>query len=163
MDTQVLKRHLKGMPQVRSRKICARRIYRFGHVGWSRVKPIYIGLCNDLCKGSNVMAVKTTEVYGLVDHRIRVYGSDRGRKRTDLDEEFPQWTWTEARQNFLLHYDNQSAIHLAKNVAYHSRTKHIQRRYHWLREKVDDMGVCLCEDPYWRQWIRHAHKEPTDG
>ena len=33
---------------------------------------------------------------------------------------------------FLLHCDNQSAIHLAKNVAYHSRTKHIQRRYHWL-------------------------------
>ena len=31
-----------------------------------------------------------------------------------------------------LHCDNQSAIHLAKNAAYHSRTKHIQRRYHWL-------------------------------
>ena len=31
-----------------------------------------------------------------------------------------------------LHCDNQSAIHLATNAAYHSRTKHIQRRYHWL-------------------------------
>ena len=39
---------------------------------------------------------------------------------------------------FLLHYDNQSAIRLAKNVVYHSRSKHIQRRYHWLREKVDE-------------------------
>ena len=42
------------------------------------------------------------------------------------------------QREFLLNCDNQSTIHLAKNVAYHSRTKHIQRRYHWLREKVDD-------------------------
>ena len=42
------------------------------------------------------------------------------------------------QERFLLHCDNQSAIQLAKNVVYHSRTKHIQRRYHWLREKVDD-------------------------
>ena len=34
--------------------------------------------------------------------------------------------------SYPLYCDNQSAIHLAKNAAYHSRTKHIQRRYHWL-------------------------------
>ena len=34
------------------------------------------------------------------------------------------------QKEFLLHCDSQSAIHLAKNAAYHSRTKHIQRRYH---------------------------------
>ena len=34
------------------------------------------------------------------------------------------------QETFLLHSDNQSATHLAKNVAYHSQTKHIQRRYH---------------------------------
>ena len=38
---------------------------------------------------------------------------------------------------FLLHCDSQSTIHLAKDVVYHSWTKHIQRRYHWLRDKVD--------------------------
>ena len=47
------------------------------------------------------------------------------------------------QEKFLLHCDNQSAIHLAKNAAYHSRTKHIQRRYHWLREKVDDGEFAL--------------------
>ena len=41
------------------------------------------------------------------------------------------------QEKFLLHCDNRSVIHLAKNAAYHSRTKHIHRRYHWLREKVD--------------------------
>ena len=47
------------------------------------------------------------------------------------------------QERFLLHCDNQSAIQLAKNVVYHSRTKHIQRRYHWLREKVDDVEFAL--------------------
>ena len=39
--------------------------------------------------------------------------------------------------------DNQSVIHLAKNVAYHSRTKHIQWIYHWLRERVEDKEFSL--------------------
>jgi ATP-binding cassette subfamily B (MDR/TAP) protein 1 len=47
------------------------------------------------------------------------------------------------QEKFVLHCDNQSAIHLAKNAAYHSRTKHIQRRYHWLREKVEENAFVL--------------------
>ena len=47
------------------------------------------------------------------------------------------------QENFLLHCDNESVIHLAKNVAYHSRTKHIQRRYHWLRERVYEKEFVL--------------------
>ena len=34
------------------------------------------------------------------------------------------------QERFLLHCDNESAIHLAKNISFHSSTKHIQRRYH---------------------------------
>ncbi|KAK3027346.1 hypothetical protein RJ639_041587 [Escallonia herrerae] len=34
--------------------------------------------------------------------------------------------------------DSQSAIHLAKNSAFHSRTKHIQLRYHFLRSLLED-------------------------
>ena len=47
------------------------------------------------------------------------------------------------QEKFLLHYNNQSVIHLAKNIAYHSRTKNIQRMYHWLREKVDEEEFTL--------------------
>ena len=39
------------------------------------------------------------------------------------------------QEEYQLYCDSQSAIHLAKNAAYHSRTKHIQRRYHWIRER----------------------------
>ena len=49
------------------------------------------------------------------------------------------------QEKFLLHCDNQSVIHLAKNVAYHSRTKHIQRRYHWLRERVEENEFVLAK------------------
>mgnify|MGYP000671574977 CR=1 FL=1 len=34
--------------------------------------------------------------------------------------------------------DNRSVIHLAKNATYHLRIKHIQKRYHWLRERVEE-------------------------
>ena len=47
------------------------------------------------------------------------------------------------QEEFQLHSDNQSAIHLAKNVLYHLRTKHIRRRYHWLRERVEENEFTL--------------------
>ena len=42
------------------------------------------------------------------------------------------------QEEIVLHLDNQNAIHLARNATYHSRTKHIQRMYHWLREGVEE-------------------------
>ena len=42
------------------------------------------------------------------------------------------------QEEYRLYCDSQSAIHLAKNTAYHSRTKHIQRRYDWIRERVEE-------------------------
>lgn len=35
----------------------------------------------------------------------------------------------------ILYIDNQSAIKLIKNPEYHKRTKHIDVRYHFIREK----------------------------
>jgi len=36
----------------------------------------------------------------------------------------------------ILNLDNQGALALAKNLVHHSRTKHIEIRYHFIREKV---------------------------
>jgi len=40
-------------------------------------------------------------------------------------------------------YDTQSAIHLATNPAYHRKTKHIDVKYHLVRQVVDEGGVAL--------------------
>ena len=37
-----------------------------------------------------------------------------------------------------LYSDIQSAIHLAKNSAFHSRTKHIHLKYHFIRSVLED-------------------------
>ena len=41
------------------------------------------------------------------------------------------------KDNYLF-TDSQSAIHLAKNSALHSKTKHIQLRYHFIRSVLED-------------------------
>ena len=33
--------------------------------------------------------------------------------------------------------DSQRAIHLGKNSTFHSRSKHIDLRYHWIRDAFD--------------------------
>ena len=49
------------------------------------------------------------------------------------------------QEKFLLHCDNKNDAHLAKNIVYHSRTKHIQRRYHYVRERVDENEFILAK------------------
>jgi len=39
--------------------------------------------------------------------------------------------------------DSQSAISLAKKLAYHSKTKHIDVQYHFLRDMIEDKKVLL--------------------
>lgn len=42
------------------------------------------------------------------------------------------------QDKYVLQCDNQSAIHLAKNPTYHSRSKHIDIRYHWIRDILEE-------------------------
>ena len=37
-----------------------------------------------------------------------------------------------------LYTDSQSAIHLANNSTFHSRTKHVQLKYHYIRSVLED-------------------------
>ena len=39
--------------------------------------------------------------------------------------------------------DNTSAINLSKNPIQHSKSKHIEIRYHFIRDLVEDKVVCL--------------------
>ena len=42
------------------------------------------------------------------------------------------------QDKYVLRCDSQSAIHLAKNYTFHSHSKHIDVRYHWIREVLED-------------------------
>ena len=43
----------------------------------------------------------------------------------------------------ILHSDSQSVIFLAKNSAFHSKSKHIQTKYHFIRYLVEDKLIIL--------------------
>jgi len=45
---------------------------------------------------------------------------------------------SEQRTTFLLKMDNQSTIALSKNPVFHDRSKHIDVRFHFIRECVGD-------------------------
>ncbi len=38
----------------------------------------------------------------------------------------------------VLHMDSQSALYLFKDPVYHERTKHIDVRFHFIRDKIDE-------------------------
>ena len=42
------------------------------------------------------------------------------------------------QENRRLYCDSESSIHLAKNSPFHSNTKHIQLRYHFVRSTLED-------------------------
>ena len=42
------------------------------------------------------------------------------------------------QDEYVVYCDSQSAIDLSKNATYHSRTKHIEVRYHWIRDAIEE-------------------------
>ena len=42
------------------------------------------------------------------------------------------------QERYVLHCDSQSAIHLSKNSSFHLRSKHINVRYHWIHDVLND-------------------------
>jgi hypothetical protein len=46
-------------------------------------------------------------------------------------------------QQPILKMDNQSAISLSKNPVLHDRSKHIDTKYHFIRQCVEDGRICL--------------------
>ena len=47
------------------------------------------------------------------------------------------------QDEYVVFCDSQSAIDLSKNSMYHSRTKHIDVRYHWIREVMEKQFLQL--------------------
>ena len=51
----------------------------------------------------------------------------------------------------VVYYDNFSAIDISKNPVQHSKTKHIEIRYHFIKDLVGRKIVCLEYIPIERQ------------
>ena len=51
----------------------------------------------------------------------------------------------------VVYYDNSSAIDISKNPVQHSKTKHIEIRFHFIRDLVERKIVCLEYIPIERQ------------
>ena len=53
------------------------------------------------------------------------------------------------REPILLLGDNDGSVAMAKNPEFHKRTKHVDIRWHWVRELVSDglINVVSCRDP----------------
>jgi ATP-binding cassette subfamily B (MDR/TAP) protein 1 len=47
------------------------------------------------------------------------------------------------QDKYVLFCDNQSAIHLSKNASFHSRSKHIEVCYHWIRNVLSSKQLKL--------------------
>ena len=54
----------------------------------------------------------------------------------------------------IFHSDNQSAIMLAKNPVFHAKTKHIEVKYHFLCQVLEDKRLELVKV--------HTDNSPTD-
>ena len=53
--------------------------------------------------------------------------------------------------------DSMSAIYLAKNQVYHARTKHIDIRFHFVREILDEGDIVLLKKSHKGEPCRHAY------
>jgi hypothetical protein len=82
-----------------------------------------------------VVAKSTTEAEYIAANEA---GSEGVWFRSFLEElGYPQKSAT------ALYMDNQSAIKVGKNPEHHSRMKHLNTKYHWLREQVEDRTFSL--------------------
>lgn len=52
----------------------------------------------------------------------------------------------------LIYCDNQSCLALTKNSRFHDRSKHIELRYHFLRQKVEDKEIIFEYTPTTTMW-----------
>jgi hypothetical protein len=82
------------------------------------------------------MAIKTPEVCCIINYRSGIHCCYRSCKEMLWMKRFLLELGVK-QDEYVVFCDSQSAIDLSKNATYHSQTKHIDVRYHWLCEVID--------------------------
>ncbi|KAH9727082.1 Integrase catalytic domain-containing protein [Citrus sinensis] len=85
-------------------------------------------------KLQTVVALSTTEVEYMTATQVCKEAIWIQRLLEDLGHK---------QEKFFVYCDSQSALHIARNPTFHSRTKHIGVQYHFVREVVEDGSVDL--------------------
>lgn len=67
-------------------------------------------------------------------------GTEAARQAIWLQDFLSEIT-SEQSGKVVIRIDNQSAIALTRNLVFHGRSKHIHRRYHFIRECVENVQV----------------------
>ena len=109
------------------------RVDRFGLGG----STIYLGLCFMLSGGPTSWQSRKQPIVALSSTVLEYIAVVAATKES-------QWLWHLLQEICYsqhgptrLYCDNQSCIQLNENPLFHDRSKHIELRYHFLREKVE--------------------------
>eukprot|EP00253_Pinus_taeda_P003776 PITA_03776 len=127
-----------------------------GELGKRRSTTGYVftlvgGAISWMTKLQETVVLSTTEVEYIA-------ASDASKEAIWLKGLLDEIGRTQEKVNVLC--DSQSAIHLAKNPAYHSITKHIDVRYHFLRHVIDGEKVAL-QKVHTRENCAHIFTKPV--
>ncbi|GKC14812.1 ribosomal protein L7Ae/L30e/S12e/Gadd45 [Tanacetum coccineum] len=90
----------------------------------------------DICEGKLSSQSRIAKVFGLVYTKSEYVSTTEVPKTMWLKRFLQELGFKQQRYAVLC--DNQSTIHLAKNSMFHKRTKHIDIRYHWIRDAIED-------------------------
>nr|GEX49786.1 retrovirus-related Pol polyprotein from transposon TNT 1-94 [Tanacetum cinerariifolium] len=124
--------------------VVSRYMAKPGRQHWEAVKRIrrYIKGTSDvaLCFGDSNLIVKGYSVVAMSTIKAKYVAAAQARKEVVwlkmLLEELGH-----KQENITLFCDNESALYLARNLTFHSKTKHIRVQYHFVHEKVEEGTV----------------------
>ncbi|RVW62633.1 Retrovirus-related Pol polyprotein from transposon TNT 1-94 [Vitis vinifera] len=98
---------------------------------------VYFRLFDDILRRCCVLAIETTEMCALSTTEVEYIAAAEACKELLWMKCFMQELGFK-QQRYVVYCENQSAIHLSKNSTYHARSKHIDVRYHWMRDALND-------------------------
>ena len=79
---------------------------------------------------------------GSFNYRGRIHGSHSCKQGSSLVVDIV-FRYGVGVAGYRIDYDSQSEIFLAKNLAYHSKTKHIDVQYHFVRDMFENKTVLM--------------------
>lgn len=92
------------------------------------------------CVTNSKLIIQITNCCSSVHYKIWVHSSYPGLQGSYSDTKVNGVTQGKQR-NFFVPFDSRSIMHIARNPAFHSRTKYIGVHYHFVQEVVEEGSV----------------------